>query len=55
MLNRGVREEIESVYTEGYLRTLYDVAGNDIPEPKQVIPAFDPVVVREIMETPPER
>lgn len=52
MLNRGVREEIESVYTEGYLRTLYDVAGNDIPEPKQVIPAFDPVVVREIMETP---
>ena len=52
MLNRGVREEIESVYTEGYLRTLYDIAGSARPEPKQIIPAFNPKVVREIMETP---
>jgi phage putative head morphogenesis protein, SPP1 gp7 family len=52
MLNTGAREEIASLYSEGYLRNAYDILGGQAPTPTVVVPAFNTRVVREIMETP---
>lgn len=52
ILNTGTREEIASLYSEGYLRNAYDILGGQAPTPTVVVPAFNTRVVREIMETP---
>ena len=52
MLNTETRENVAQLYSEGYIRTSYDILGAQPPKSSQITPAFNMRVVREIMETP---
>ena len=52
ILNTSTRENLQILYTEGYLRELYNMNANKETTLKQVIPAFNTNLAREIMETP---
>lgn len=52
MLNNQTKEQISNLYTEGYLRELYELSFGDDPGGKAIMPAFDTRMVREILDTP---
>lgn len=52
MLNVGTREQISGLYTEGYLRELYELSFGGDPGSSAIAPAFNAKAVREILETP---
>lgn len=52
ILNTGTREQISSLYTEGYLRELYELSFGEDPGGRKIAPAFNAKVIREVLETP---
>lgn len=52
LLNNGTREQISSLYTEGYLRQIYELSGGLTPEKGKVASAFNTRTVRQILDTP---
>lgn len=51
LLNDGTREQISSLYTEGYLRQTYELSGGLTPEKGKVASAFNTRAVRQILDT----
>lgn len=52
LLNTGTREQISALYTEGYLRELYELSFGGDPGSKNIAPAFNAKAVKEILDTP---
>ena len=52
LLNNGTREQISSLYTEGYLRQIYELSGGLTPEKGKIASAFNTRAVRQILDTP---